>query len=178
MPNVANNFANIVANIVVGKDGATTCNGHSGPLSSGLDRDRFHRLRERADLILIGGETSRREPYRRTPVPLAVLSRRSTLSGSSAENPQAFLIQAGIAEAIGELREKYKTILMECGATLLAEALNLNLVNELYITRSHATGEGPYFRWDSLEEKFTLVIEERSPLGQELFLHYARLPGK
>jgi hypothetical protein len=105
----------VVANIVLGKDGATTSNGNSAPLSSGADRERFHQLRMATDLIVIGGETSRREPYRQDPVPLAVMSRRELLSGTAAENPQAFLIRGGIGPALLELQSKYTSILLECG---------------------------------------------------------------
>jgi len=62
------------ANLIVGKDGSTTVAGSSTPLSTDEDRRRFHQLRTDADLILIGGNTARREPYKRTPIPLYILT--------------------------------------------------------------------------------------------------------
>jgi riboflavin biosynthesis pyrimidine reductase len=166
----------VVANIVLGKDGATTSKGNSAPLSSGADRERFHQLRKATDLIVIGGETSRREPYRKTPAPLAVVSRRELLSGTAAENPQAFLIRGGIGPALLELQSKYTSILLECGARLLSEALALNLIDDLYITQTNTAGEGPYFLFETPQYDLALVSEESSETGEELFRHYARLP--
>ena len=57
------------ANLIVGKSGATTLAGSSIPLSDDEDRRRFKQLREESDLIIIGGNTARREPYKRTPIP-------------------------------------------------------------------------------------------------------------
>ncbi|NDI26033.1 MAG: pyrimidine reductase, partial [Actinobacteria bacterium] len=62
------------ANLIVGKDGSTTLAGSSIGLSTDEDRRRFHELRSKNDLILIGGNTARREPYKRTPIPLYILT--------------------------------------------------------------------------------------------------------
>ena len=62
------------ANLIVGKDGSTTANNSSIGLSTDEDRARFKQLRSKADLILIGGNTARREPYKKTPVPLFILT--------------------------------------------------------------------------------------------------------
>ena len=64
----------VSANLIVGIDGSTTANGSSIGLSNDEDRRRFHQLREKSDLIVIGGNTARREPYKRTPVPLYILT--------------------------------------------------------------------------------------------------------
>ena len=58
------------ANLIVGKDGSTTKSGSSIGLSTDEDRTRFKALRDKNHLILIGGNTARREPYKRTPIPL------------------------------------------------------------------------------------------------------------
>ena len=64
----------VSANLIVGIDGSTTANGSSIGLSNDEDRQRFHQLRGESDLILIGGNTARREPYKRTPIPLYILT--------------------------------------------------------------------------------------------------------
>ena len=64
----------VTANLIVGKDGSTSKSGSSIPLSTQEDRVRFNALRLKNDLILIGGNTARREPYKRTPIPLYILT--------------------------------------------------------------------------------------------------------
>jgi len=168
----------IVANIVVGKDGATTRDGRSSPLSSGADRERFHLLRDSADCILIGGATSRSEPYGKTPLPLIVISHSEKIPGSAAENPKATLSRKSLADTLLDLRGKYEKVLIEAGAHLLTEALRLNLVDDLYLTQTTIPGDGPFFHCDLHEMGLVLMSEETSADNKELFLHYARLPVK
>jgi len=168
----------ILANLVVGLDGATTIQGRSQLLSSETDRERFHQLRKRADLILIGGETSRTEPYGKTPVPLVVLSRNPYLTGSAANNPQAILMNSDITTAIASLSGTYQTILIEGGARLLAQAIEGDLVDDFYVTATNVEGEGPFFDTALLASSLALISTEESSsdLRTERFLHYARLP--
>jgi len=168
----------IVANIVVGKDGATTRDGRSSPLSSGADRERFHLLRKSADCILIGGATSRSEPYGKTPLPLIVISHSDVIPGSAAENPKAELSRKNLADTVMDVRGRYANILIEAGAKLLTEALTLNLVDDLYLTQTTIPGDGPYFHCNLHEMGLVLISEESSADSEELFLHYARLPVK
>jgi hypothetical protein len=44
-------------------------------------------MRKEFDVILIGGETARNEPYGKTPIPLVVISRSSTVPVMVAANP-------------------------------------------------------------------------------------------
>ncbi|MEN9325122.1 MAG: hypothetical protein RL414_876, partial [Actinomycetota bacterium] len=78
----------VLATIVVGVDGSTTVGGSSAGLSTYGDRQRFQRLRKRADLIVIGGNTARTEPYAQTPCRLLVLSHQP-LPEKIADNPHA-----------------------------------------------------------------------------------------
>ncbi|NDD79304.1 MAG: pyrimidine reductase, partial [Actinobacteria bacterium] len=68
------NLVKVSANLIVGSDGSTSINGSSMGLSNDEDRRRFQQLRQKSDLIVIGGNTARREPYKRTPVPLYILT--------------------------------------------------------------------------------------------------------
>lgn len=165
----------IYANLVVGRDGATTINGRSAPLSNGSDRERFHHIRSQADVILIGGNTSRAEPYERTPIPLVVLTHQEDLPGSAARNPKAVVAHETIASLLHNLSNRYRSILIEGGATLLMEALRNKLVDTLYLTSTDRGGSGPYFTLPQ-ESDLVLASEEPSPDSKDLFLTYARLP--
>ena len=164
----------IIANLIVGANGGTTIDGRSAPLSSAQDRTRFHQLRERADLILIGGESSRTEPYAKTPVPLVVISRRSDLSGPAALNAAATLSNADLASTLATYQPSFSTILIEAGAGLLEEAIRARLIDELFITKVTKSGEGPYFLIDPIDHG--LELREISEGPTEQFFRYARLP--
>jgi riboflavin biosynthesis pyrimidine reductase len=164
----------IIANLIVGVNGGTTIDGRSAPLSSAADRTRFHHLRERADLILIGGESSRTEPYAKTPVPLVVISRGSELSGPAALNPKALLSNADLASTLAVFQPHYSTILIEAGARLLEDGIRARLIDELFITKVSKSAEAPYFTINPLDHG--LELRERLDGPTEAFLHYARLP--
>jgi riboflavin biosynthesis pyrimidine reductase len=164
----------IIANLIVGANGGTTIDGRSAPLSSAQDRTRFHQLRERADLILIGGQSSRTEPYAKTPVPLVVISRRSELSGPAALNPKALLSNLDLASTLAAYQPNYSTILIEAGAGLLEEGVRARLIDELFITKVSKSGEAPFFSIDPLNHG--LELREISEGRAEQFFYYARLP--
>lgn len=165
----------ILANLVLGVDGATTINGSSKGLSNPPDRLRFHALRKKADLIIIGGNTSVNEPYEKTPVPLVVITHHQEIPGSALNNPKALISHANIASTVKEYSQHFETILIEGGATLLKEALEESIIDSLFITKTDHQGDGPYFAIPA-ESGLVLKQEERSPDGQDLFLIYARLP--
>jgi riboflavin biosynthesis pyrimidine reductase len=66
-------YGQIIATLVVGSDGSTSKDGSSRGVSSSADRSRFLERRRSVDAILIGGNTARNEPYRKTPVPVVVV---------------------------------------------------------------------------------------------------------
>ena len=65
----------VVATLVVGSDGSTSKESRSAGISSPEDRRMFLQRRREVDVIIVGGNTARHEPYNRTPVPLVVISR-------------------------------------------------------------------------------------------------------
>ena len=166
----------VIANLVVGSNGGTTLDGRSRGLSTPADRERFHELRKRADAIVIGGQTSRFEPYSKTPVPLIVLTRKPTLPGSAATNPQAILSGGDLAETLAHFSPIYPVILIEAGATLVVVALQSGLLDELFLTEVKTFGGEPFLT--SCPEDYGLVLLEESQSQQERFLHYARLPAR
>jgi riboflavin-specific deaminase-like protein len=60
----------VVLNFVASLDGHATLNGRSGPLGTDTDMEMLHRLRTRADAVMIGAGTMRAERYgRMVPYP-------------------------------------------------------------------------------------------------------------
>jgi riboflavin biosynthesis pyrimidine reductase len=155
----------VSANLIVGIDGATTVNGSSIGLSNDEDRQRFHQLRAESDLILIGGNTARREPYKRTPIPLYILTHskvklqpKNQLAKQFQLTPKQLLEEVGGKfESSSELPIK---LLVEAGPKLLLEMISQSLVDYLYLTVSlNKKGENKV-DIDELTKDFRLVRNE------------------
>jgi riboflavin biosynthesis pyrimidine reductase len=155
----------VSANLIVGIDGATTVNGSSIGLSNDEDRQRFHQLRAESDLILIGGNTARREPYKRTPIPLYILTHskvklqpKNQLAKQFQLTPKQLLEEVGGKfESSSELPIK---LLVEAGPKLLLEMITQSLVDYLYLTVSlNKKGENKV-DIDELTKDFRLVRNE------------------
>jgi riboflavin biosynthesis pyrimidine reductase len=155
----------VSANLIVGIDGSTTANGSSIGLSNDEDRQRFHQLRAESDLILIGGNTARREPYKRTPIPLYILTHskvklqpKNQLAKQFQLTPKQLLEEVGGKfESSSELPIK---LLVEAGPKLLLEMITQSLVDYLYLTVSlNKKGENKV-DIDELTKDFRLVRNE------------------
>ena len=155
----------VSANLIVGIDGSTTASGSSIGLSNDEDRQRFHQLRGESDLILIGGNTARREPYKRTPIPLYILTHskvklqpKNQLAKQFQLTPKQLLEEVGSKfESTSELPIK---LLVEAGPKLLLEMISQSLVDHLYLTVSlNKKGENKV-DIDELTKDFRLVRNE------------------
>jgi riboflavin biosynthesis pyrimidine reductase len=130
----------VLANLIIGIDGSTTLNHRSAGLSFPEDRVRFHKLRNQSDVILIGGNSARNEPYEKTPIPLIVLSHADQLPKEIIANTQVILWNKNIVEAVSDAKKNYSQILIEAGPALLVEALRVALIDELHICISNISG--------------------------------------
>ena len=149
----------IHANLVLAANGATSLSGRSAPLSSGADRELFHALRSIADLIVIGGETARVEPYEKTPCELVVLTRSDDL-GRAALNPRARAEAHSITDFLESYHDEDLTILIEAGATLLNEAIAAKGIALIHITRTPRDGDGGFIDIALFEKNYELIDEE------------------
>ncbi len=155
---------NLIANLVVAASGATSKNGSSVGLSSPADRQRFHELRTQSDAILIGGSTARREPYKKTPIPLFIITHslvrlqpKNQLAKQLNLSPQLAL--AGISNFFAD--KKSAQILVEAGPKLLTQMINEGLIQTLHLTINHgATGENNIDLKD-LVKSFKLISSEK-----------------
>jgi riboflavin biosynthesis pyrimidine reductase len=138
----------VVANLVVGSDGATSKNGSSLGLSVPEDRARFHQIRSQSDAILIGGATARREPYKKTPVPLFILTH--SLVRLQPKNQLARQLNMDPVTALSEISKYFEEstdkkqvqLLVEAGPKILQELVTHRKIQTFYLTINHgATGE-------------------------------------
>ena len=154
----------VTANLIVGKDGSTSISGSSTPLSTQEDRERFQALRLKNDLILIGGNTARREPYKRTPIPLYILTH--TKVRLQPKNQLAKQFSLSIKEMISEIGNKFEggkeviNLLVEAGPGLLTQMISDSLIDLFYLTVNlELTGDNQISISD-LTRSFELVENE------------------
>jgi riboflavin biosynthesis pyrimidine reductase len=154
----------VTANLIVGKDGSTSISGSSTPLSTQEDRERFQALRLKNDLILIGGNTARREPYKKTPIPLYILTH--TKVRLQPKNQLAKQFSLSIKEMISEIGNKFEggkeviNLLVEAGPSLLTQMISDSLIDQFYLTINlELTGDNQISISD-LTRSFELVESE------------------
>ena len=163
----------------MGSDGSTTANNSSIGLSTDEDRLRFKQLRSKSDLILIGGNTARREPYKRTPVPLYILTHAKVRL--QPKNQLAKQFSMGITDLFSEISNNFLpteitspiNLLVEAGPTLLQEMIDLSLINHLYLTKNLEKNGENKISIEKLTAPFKLVTSER--VGSCEFMHYQKL---
>ena len=167
------------ANLIVGSDGSTTANNSSIGLSTDEDRLRFKQLRSKSDLILIGGNTARREPYKRTPVPLYILTHAKVRL--QPKNQLAKQFSMGITDLFSEVSNNFLptditspiNLLVEAGPILLQEMIELSLINHLYLTKNLEKSGENKISIEELTATFKLISNER--VGACEFMHYQKL---
>ena len=154
----------VTANLIVGKDGSTSISGSSTPLSTQEDRERFQALRLKNDLILIGGNTARREPYKRTPIPLYILTHTKVRLQPKNQLAKQFSLSA--KEMIAEICTKFENgkeviaVLVEAGPSLLTQMIADSLIDQFYLTVNlDLTGDNQISISD-LTSSFELVESE------------------
>jgi len=167
------------ANLIVGIDGSTTSNNSSIGLSTDEDRLRFQQLRSRSDLILIGGNTARREPYKRTPIPLYILTHAKVRL--QPKNQLARQFSLGIGEIFSEISNNFPptdstspiNLLVEAGPILLKQLVELSLIDNLYLTKNLEKGGENKISIAELTAPFRLVTSEI--VGSCEFMRFQKL---
>jgi riboflavin biosynthesis pyrimidine reductase len=145
-----------VATLVVGQDGSATKNASSANITSKADRAIFLDRRRQVDVIIIGGNTARNEPYKRTPVPLIICSRGST--NPVAENPIAQLWNCSPSDAVDKARKLFgERILIEGGPKMIVDLVNSGKIDQLELSLTQATGGENIVDWQLLLTKFKNV---------------------
>ena len=141
--------------LLVGANLATALAGRSHPLRAGApaDREFFRSLRSQADLILVGGKTFIAEPYRQSSVPLAIYATTNLLAIKS--NPVARIVGGEIGDVISKLRDSFggdPKILCEGGPTLISTLIQMELLDQLFLSRSTLNGDSDFFDVDQTKK--------------------------
>jgi riboflavin biosynthesis pyrimidine reductase len=126
---------------------------------------------------LIGGNTARREPYKRTPIPLYILTHTKVRLQPKNQLVKQFALTP--AQMIEELKSSFHpdqssaiNLLVEAGPTLLKQMIDEGLIDNLYLSVNlEKTGENPLSITD-LTKGFELISREsKSPCD---FFHYKK----
>jgi riboflavin biosynthesis pyrimidine reductase len=145
-----------IATLVVGRDGSTTKDATSRNISSSVDRAFFLNLRRQVDVIIIGGNTARNEPYSRTPVPLIICSRSSI--NPVVENEKSELWNCSPGEAIDKARKLFgENVLIEGGARMVVELVKDQKIDHLKLSITEVIGGENVLDWQLLLAKFKYV---------------------
>ena len=148
----------VVATLVVGSDGSTSKESRSAGISSPEDRKAFLQRRREVDVIIVGGNTARQEPYNRTPVPLIVISR--SLVNPVQGNHLALFWNCSPAKAVEKARLLFgEKILIEGGISMIKELISLKILDQLELSVTPATGGDERVDIKELLSHFTQVSQ-------------------
>lgn len=143
----------VVATLVVGHDGSTSLAGRSAGVSSAADRQVFLQRRREVDVIIIGGNTARVEPYNKTPVPLIVISR--SLVNPVQGNHLALFWNCSPVDAVNKARRLFgEKILIEGGVSMINELIDNKVIDQLELSVTPVTGGENQIDWQGLLARF------------------------
>ena len=141
---------------MVGRDGSTTKDSTSRNISSSADRASFLNRRRQVDVIIIGGNTARNEPYSRTPVPLIICSRSSI--NPVVENEKSELWNCSPGEAIDKARKLFgENVLIEGGARMVVDLAENQKIDQLELSVTEVIGGENILDWQLLLSNFKHV---------------------
>lgn len=153
----------VVATLVVGSDGSTSKESRSAGISSPEDRRVFLQRRREVDVIIVGGNTARHEPYNRTPVPLIVISR--SLVNPVQGNHLALFWNCSPIKAVEKARILFgEKILIEGGISMINELLEHKKIDQLELSVTPATGGEDTIDIEQLLSHFS-QIDKREESG-------------
>lgn len=152
-----------MATLVVGSDGSTSKESRSAGVSSPEDRKAFLQRRREVDVIIVGGNTARHEPYNRTPVPLVVISR--SLVNPVQGNHLTLFWNCSPVMAVEKARALFgEKILIEGGISMINELLEHKKIDQLELSVTPATGGENTVDINHLLSHF-LQVERREDSG-------------
>lgn len=145
--------------LVMGIDGSTSLHGNSEGVTSPADRAQFLRTRRQGDVIIIGGKTALVESYRRTPLPLVVLSH--SLPAVVSQNPQAHWWNLSPLAAINRAEKEFgPSIIIEGGISLIRQLLSARTITRLDLSVTPISGGENRIELNELLSHFKLVVEK------------------
>lgn len=147
------------ATLVMGTDGSTSFLGSSEGVTTPEDRAAFLASRRQSDVIIVGGNTARHERYRRTPVPLVILSH--SYPQVVGENPRAHWWKLSPVEALRRAEEEFgPAIFIEGGVSMIRQLLSVGEISHLDISVTPMTGGENRIDLAELLGHFTVVTQK------------------
>ena len=142
----------VLANMVIGANGATSLNHDSAELSPPADRTRFHEIRKMSKALVVGGRTFRLERYSKAPLPVYVATQTPTPSTSTS----FFFVAAPQIVVRKALENSNGPVLIEGGIRFIAPLLEKGVIDRLFLTRSPISGDGDFFDFEQLHRNYQL----------------------
>lgn len=142
----------VLANMVIGANGATSLDHDSAALSTPADRKRFHEIRKMSTALVVGGNTFRREHYSKAPMPVYVATQTPTSSTSTS----IFIVAAPEIVVRKALEDSNGAVLIEGGIRFIAPLLAKGVIDRLFLTRSPISGDGDFFDFENLHRNYQL----------------------
>jgi len=142
----------VLANMVIGANGATSLNHDSAELSPPADRKRFHEIRKMSTALVVGGNTFRREHYSKAPMPVYVATQTPTSSTSTS----IFIVADPEIVVRKALEDSNGAVLIEGGIRFIAPLLAKGVIDRLFLTRSPISGDGDFFDFENLHRNYQL----------------------
>jgi len=107
--------AKFILNLVVDHSGGYAPPGASKELTNPRDRQLFHHLRAQCDLILIGAEAARTEPYRAHKQQVAVVTRTGNLPDDfyTGITPWVFADSVSLEQVKHNVKDRAEILLLE-----------------------------------------------------------------
>ena len=147
----------LIATLVVGSNNATSKGGLSAPLSTPADRGSFLALHRSAAAIIIGKVSALVEDYRKTQVPIFVLTRQQ--EGVELPHPMMEQITVGddLAATCRSIDARFDgDVVVEAGIGLLQAMVSVGAIDHLELTISPIEGDGHFVNLDDLLSDFTI----------------------
>ena len=153
----------VIANMVIGSNGATSLHQDSAPLSPPADRERFHAIRSLATCLVVGGNTYRCEHYSKAPLPVFVATRNPELLAERdpSSHGKSLFLKAQPEIVVAQARDINSGVaLVEGGMSFIKPLLVKKLIDRLFLTRSPIGGDGDFFNFDILHSNYILDRSE------------------
>jgi riboflavin biosynthesis pyrimidine reductase len=151
----------VIATMNVGSNGATSKGGSSTGLSSAIDRSAFLALHRSAGAYILGRNSYSVESYKKSKVPIYILTRTPHSSLHINENLFEIDVSRGLADAMRKItRTVPSPIIVEAGIGLLLALVEDGCIDELHLSFSPKEGDGHYLETETLLSNFDVMSDE------------------
>lgn len=158
----------LIATLVVGSNNATSKGGLSAPLSTPADRGSFLTLHRSAAAIIIGKASALIEDYRKTQVPIFVLTRQQESMMLPHPMMEQVVIGHDLAATCRSIDARFDgDVIVEAGIGLLQAMVSVGAVDRLELSITPIDGDGHFLELKDFLSHF-FIEDERVIEGTRL----------